>query len=208
MEYLGIIMGIAGIHFFAISSPGPTLFVIASHANSDHRRESVFAVLGVVAATALWSGFAVAGLGAVMNTLPWMPVAIRMFGGAYLIWFGYRMLRSVLEVGTGADIDVVAKRVTSAGALRSGFITNISNPKVIAYYVSLFGVMIPEDSPPALLVIACLTAIVVSMLWWGAVAMFFRLPAIRHGFFRLRRVFDGLVGAVLVIFGIRLIAGR
>jgi threonine/homoserine/homoserine lactone efflux protein len=32
-------------------------------------------------------------------------------------------------------------------AVRADFLTNISNPKVIAYYASLFGVMIPSNAP-------------------------------------------------------------
>lgn len=208
MDYAGTILGIAAIHFVAISSPGPTLFVVAGHANSDDWRAGLFVVLGVVAATVVWSTFTAAGLGAALNTVPWLPVAIRLFGSAYLAWLGYRMLRSAWAGGSAADLDGAARRTAPLAALRSGFITNISNPKVIAYYISLFGVMIPDGSPPALFVVAVLTAVAVSALWWGAVSVFFRLPVVRRGFLRVRRVFDGIVGVALVGFGIKLIAVR
>lgn len=208
MDYAGIVAGVAVIHFFAVSSPGPTLFVVASHANSDDWRGSLFVVLGVVAATVVWSVFAAAGLGAAIAAIPWLPVAIRILGGAYLAWFGWKMLRSAWKGGASLDLEARAGGLTRLAALRSGFITNISNPKVIAYYVSLFGVMVPADSPPVLFAVACLTAVVVSALWWGAVSVFFRLPVVRRGFLRIRRVFDGIVGAALVGFGIKLIAAR
>lgn len=208
MIYLHTIIGVAVIHFFAVSSPGPTLFVVASHANSEDSRAGWFVVLGVVAATVVWSSVAAAGLGTVVNAISWLPFAIRLLGGAYLAWFGIKMLRSAWKGGPEVDLNVKAGRTSPAASVRAGFVTNISNPKVIAYYVSLFGVMIPPESPPILFAAACLTAIVVSTVWWSMVSLFFRLPPVRRGFMRIRRVFDGIVGTALVLFGVKLIASR
>lgn len=208
MDYPGLILGIALIHFLAISSPGPTFFVVLGHAGSGDWRGSVFVVIGVVLATIVWSTLAATGLGAAMNAVPGLPDMIRILGGAYLTWFGYKMLRSAWTGGGGAIPEQAAGRTAPLAALRSGFITNISNPKVIAYYLSLFGVMVPPNSPPTTFAVACLTAIFVSILWWGAVSAFFRLPLIRRGFLRVRRVLDGIVGAALVGFGIKLIVIR
>lgn len=207
MDQLHILLGIAAIHFFAISSPGPTLFVVAGHANSPDPRAGLFVVIGVVAATLVWSSFAAAGLGTLLNTLPWLPAAIRILGGAYLAWFGFKMLRSAWRGKAGLDpVEEGSGGTGPMGALRAGFITNISNPKVIAYYASLFGVMIPPASPVGLYTGAVMTAVIVSTLWWGLVSVFFRLPAVRRGFIRIRRVFDAVVGAALIAFGAKLIA--
>ncbi|WP_048649209.1 LysE family translocator [Nitratireductor soli] len=207
MDQMHILLGIATIHFFAISSPGPTLFVVAGHANSPDPRNGLFVVIGVVAATLVWSSFAAAGLGTALNAFPWLPVAIRVVGGAYLAWFGFKMLRSAWRGQAGLDsIDRGGADIGPMGALRAGFVTNISNPKVIAYYASLFGVMIPPASPVGLFAGAVLTAVIVSTLWWGLVSVFFRLPVVCRGFIRIRRVFDALVGAALIAFGVKLIA--
>ncbi|WP_295809520.1 LysE family transporter [uncultured Nitratireductor sp.] len=209
MDYLHILLGIALIHFFAISSPGPTLFVVAGHANADDPRCGPSAVLGVVAATFVWSSFAAAGLGTLINAVPWLPMAIRIAGGAYLAWFGFRMLRSVWRSRGRMNLkEDAVPQVTPMAALRAGFVTNISNPKVIAYYASLFGVMIPPGSTAGLFAGAVATAVLVSTLWWGAVSIFFRLPMVRRGFIRIRPVFDGVVGLALIAFGLRLVMSR
>lgn len=208
MQYFGILAGIAVIHFFAISSPGPTLFVVAGHANAPNRDAPFFVVLGVVCATLVWSSFAAAGLGALVNSVSWLPLAIRVAGGAYLAWFGFKMLRSAWKGHGAIDIEDAPQNVAPLAALRTGFITNISNPKVIAYYVSLFGVMIPAQAPAAFYAAAVLTAVIVSTAWWSAVALFFRLPAVRRVFARVRRGFDAVVGGALLVFGIKLISGR
>lgn len=209
MDYVGVLAGIAVIHFFAISSPGPTLFVVAGHANAANRGAGIFVVIGVVLATLTWATFAAAGLGTAMAAVPWLAVAIRVLGGAYLAWFGWKMLRAAWKGRTTIDLnEESARTIVPSAALRSGFVTNISNPKVIAYYVSLFGVMIPKAAPIAFYIAAVLTAAVVSIVWWSLVAMFFRLPVVRRVFARIRRVFDAVVGGALVAFGVKLISGR
>lgn len=77
MDHLGIIIGIAAIPLVAISSPGPTLFVVAGHAASDDWRASLFVVLGVAAATVVWSSFAAAGLGAALVGSGITMIAVR-----------------------------------------------------------------------------------------------------------------------------------
>jgi threonine efflux protein len=208
MEFLSTLAGIAIIHFFAISSPGPTLFIVAGHASAPNRDASFFVVLGVVCATLIWSSFAAAGLGTLVNAVAWLPVTIRIAGGLYLAWFGFKMLRSAWTGRGAIDIEDATASVAPMAALRAGFVTNISNPKVIAYYVSLFGVMIPANASVPLYAAAVATAVFVSTVWWSTVALFFRLPAVRRVFTRVRRGFDAVVGAALVAFGIKLISGR
>lgn len=209
MDHLDILAGIAVIHFLAISSPGPTMFVVAGHASAANRGAGVFVVIGVVAATLTWAIFAAAGLGTAMNAMPWFAVAIRVGGGLYLAWFGYKLLRSAWKGQSAIDLeDGGASIIAPLAALRTGYVTNISNPKVIAYYVSLFGVMIPKAAPATFYVAAVVAAGVVSIVWWSFVALFFRLPIVRRGFARVRRVFDATVGAALIAFGVKLISGR
>ncbi|MEX0954864.1 MAG: LysE family transporter [Rhizobiaceae bacterium] len=208
MEYVAVLTGIAVIHFFAISSPGPTLFVVAGHANATNPSAGFFVVVGVVMATLVWATFAAAGLNVLMNAVPWLPVVIRIAGGAYLAWFGYKMIRSALKKQSVEIADAEIPPIPPLVALRNGFVTNISNPKVIAYYVSLFGVMIPAAAPVWFYGAVVLTAASVSAAWWAVVAVFFRLPVVRSAFKRIRRVFNFGVGAVLVAFGMKLISGR
>lgn len=209
MEHLGILAGIALIHLLAISSPGPTLFVVMGYANAGDRRASLMVVLGVVAATLTWATMAAAGLGTLLAATPWLAQAIQIAGGAYLAWLGFKMLRSALYGGAGPDLsDTRVRRVPPLEALRAGYLTNISNPKVVAYYASLFGVMIPAGAPVPLFAGAVATAIIVSVAWWLAVALFFGLPPVRQLFEKGRRAIDAISGGALVLFGIKLMVWR
>jgi threonine efflux protein len=208
METATILSGIAAVHLLAIASPGPTLLVVASHAIAYRRNDGFLIVLGVLFATATWASLAAAGLGTMIAQFSWLYLGLRIAGAAYLIYMGVRML---LSAARGAAVDLKSNsRPAASGwrAVRAGFLTNISNPKVIAYYASLFGVMIPTDAPGTMFAAAVATAIMVSAVWWSFVIVFFALPVIQKGYVRTRRWMDGMMGGFLVILGGRLLVSR
>ena len=207
MNTVSILSSIAVIHLLAIASPGPTFMVVASHAVAGDRRAGLLVTLGVLIATVVWSMLTAAGLLGVVTQLGWLYLGLKLAGAAYLAWMGVKLLRSAMNrLPAMAEADLP----TASGlrAVRAGFITNISNPKVVAYYASLFGVMIPHDAPAGVFVGAALTAIVVSAVWWVAVTLFFGLPGIRRAYGLARRWMDGLMGGILIALAARLAISR
>lgn len=206
MTPLSTLSTIALIHLLAIASPGPTLAVVTSYAAGGDRRSGFLVALGVCIATICWASLAAAGLGTVFVTFPASYRALQLAGAAYLIWLGIKLLRSVLQAGA-ADVPSALCDLPGVGwsALRAGFLTNITNPKVVAYYASLFGVMIPSDAPSWLFWAAAATAVVVSALWWSTVTLFFAIPAVAAGYQRMRRGADGVMGGILILLGLKLV---
>jgi threonine efflux protein len=203
---LSTLSAIALIHLLAIASPGPTLPVVTSYAAGGDRRSGFLAALGVCLATICWASLAAGGLGTVFATFPQAYRALQLAGAAYLIWLGIKLLRSVLQAGT-AGVPSSSRDLPGAGwgALRVGFLTNITNPKVVAYYASLFGVLIPSDAPSWLFWGAAATAVVVSALWWSAVTLFFAIPPVAAAYQRIRRGADSAMGGILILLGLKLV---
>ena len=156
-------------------------------------------------ATLFWSSTAALGLGGVIAQLGWLYVAMKAAGALYLAWMGAKLILSAVR---GGSVTVTADRPTATGlqAIRAGFVTNISNPKVVAYYASLFGVMIPAGAPHAMFAGAVATAVIVSGVWWIAVVLFFGLKPIRDGYARARRWINAAMGTILIGLAGRLVA--
>src|SRR5262245_23184923 len=78
-------------------------------------------------ATICWASLVAAGLGTVFATFPTAYRALQLAGAAYLIWLGVNLLRSVLQAGA-AGVSSSSRHLpgTRWGALRAGFLTNIS----------------------------------------------------------------------------------
>ncbi|MCB1491431.1 MAG: LysE family transporter [Rhodobiaceae bacterium] len=205
MSTVPVFLAIAAVHFLAIASPGPTLMVVTSHVVSHGRRVGFMSIVGVMIATLFWSSTAALGLGGVIAQLGWLYVAMKAAGALYLAWMGAKLILSAVR---GGSVTVTADRPTATGlqAIRAGFVTNISNPKVVAYYASLFGVMIPAGAPHAMFAGAVATAVIVSGVWWIAVVLFFGLKPIRDGYARARRWINAAMGTILIGLAGRLVA--
>jgi threonine/homoserine/homoserine lactone efflux protein len=192
-----------GVVILAYASPGPD-FVAVTAAALASRRTGVGAALGVAAASLIWAGAALAGLGLVIARVGWLYEAIRLAGAAYLIYLGGRMLLGSLKPA-GRQADVVAH--ASAGfvtGFERGFLVNLTNPKAAAFFGSLFVSLLPAGAGVAAYGVALATVGVVAFGWFGLVAVAFSGARVRRFYDRARRGLDAMMGAALVALGARL----
>ncbi len=202
-----MLLAIALTHLLAIATPGPTFVVVSSHVVAGDRRAGFLVTLGVLLATLTWASMAAAGLGTLLSQQPWLYSMLKWVGGLYLGWLGLKTLR---DAWYGKPQHVRSAAATSGGwsAVRAGFTTNMANPKVVAYYASLFGVLIPADAPTVMFVSAVVVALIVSALWWCFITLFFSMPVIQGIYVRSRRSFDAIMGVVLIGLAGRLVFSR
>ena len=93
--------------------------------------------VGVSIGLAFYATLSLLGLSAVLVQYQWLTWAVRLLGGAYLIYLGIRLLRSK-PAATDND---VAQGPVRGNALLFGFLVTLTNPKAIVLFAS---VMIPS----------------------------------------------------------------
>lgn len=204
MSTVSILLGIAAVQLLAAASPGPNFIIVSSYSVAQSRRRGLLVVGGILAADLLWSVLAACGLGVLIAQLPAFHTVLRLASAAYLIWLGARMVIGALRHAGAERPDLVVKPGAAGQAVRAGFVTCMTNPKSIAYYTSLFVLMIPVDAPGWLYVAAVVTAVLVTGAWWISVALFFGAAPVRRAYERARRAIDAVLGAMLVGIGLRL----
>jgi homoserine/homoserine lactone efflux protein len=119
--------------------PGPTVTVIIANALRFGTRAGLMNVAGTQVGVVLWLAIAVLGLNALIEMMGvWFDV-LRYAGAAYLVWLGYKLLRS------NGDLAVATDRARPAGSFFvQGFVVILSNPKMLV----LFGALIPPFLSP------------------------------------------------------------
>ncbi|ACS98263.1 LysE family transporter, partial [Aggregatibacter aphrophilus] len=91
--------------------------------------------------------YSVLRLAAVIASASWLLIAIKIIGGAYLIYFGTHGLRAKMKK------EVVEVKVTQGGEVNllkilwKGFLCNVLNPKAPVYLVSVFTVVLSPFMP-------------------------------------------------------------
>lgn len=208
MTYAGILLTFAAVHFLATVSPGPNLIVVSSHASGVSRKAGLLAGLGIVLGSLTWASIMALGLGVVLAEFPSLYAALQYGGAAYLVWLGLRMILDGIR-NRYRGIEASAPRARSARSIvLAGYLVNMTNPKAIAYWTSLFVVLIAPDSPVWLFVAVALIGAAVSASWWALVALAFSTGAVRRWFTLTRRYIDFAMGGALVVLGLRLATGR
>jgi threonine/homoserine/homoserine lactone efflux protein len=181
-------------------TPGlDTVFVLRQALRSG-RRTAFAAAAGVCAGTLVWGVAAAAGVAALFVASEVAFTALRWAGIAYLCWLGFTYLRSAWR-GDAVSSDVVTDTETPARAAAKGLVTNLTNPKVAVFYLTVLPLFLPAGYPPALAgaLLAGLHA-VVGMAWFVVVIL--AAQAVR-GFLSSRRgarVTDGAAGLAMLGF--------
>jgi threonine efflux protein len=208
---MNLLLTIALVQLIALLSPGPDFFFVSQTAISRSRRQAFFGVLGITLGVTVWATLALLGLQLLLQRLVWLERAISMAGGLYLGWLGIKMLRGALGKSASAATQEVAHPQLQHGDLatfRAGLLTNLSNPKVVIYFGSVFSAFLGDHINAGTRWGVWTLVVVETLLWFSLVAAFFALPAMRRGYLRLSRWIDGFAGAVFVLFGLHLIFAR
>lgn len=192
-----------GVVVLAYASPGPD-FVAVTAAALASRKTGLGAALGVAAASLLWAGAALAGLGLVIARVGWLYEAIRLAGAAYLVYLGGRMLLGALKPAAASAAIGPAGRAGFVTGFERGFMVNLTNPKAAAFFGSLFVSLLPAGAGLATYGVALATVGGVAFGWFGLVALAFSGARVRRLYDRARRGLDAIMGAALVALGARL----
>lgn len=119
-----------------------------------------------------------------------------------------QMLRGALKKQDAAASSPHIELAQSGRSFLKGLLTNLSNPKAIIYFGSVFSLFVGDNVGAAARwgIFALIT--LETLAWFTVVASLFALPKMRRGYQRLAKWIDGFAGALFAGFGIHLIISR
>ncbi|MEE1738240.1 LysE family translocator [Streptomyces sp. BE147] len=205
------LLAFTGVAAGMVALPGADFTVVVRNALAS-RSSGVATALGVAGGLLVHTALAVAGLAAVLVTLPVLFRTVQLLGGAYVLWLGIGALsalrRRPAEPDRPAQPEAGPARKELGRSLRQGFLTNALNPKAPVLFLSLLPQFVPEGQPPlprTLLLAAVVVAL--ALVWFPAVALlvdrlgrWLRRP-------RTARAIEGGSGAALTALGLVLVTG-
>ena len=125
----------AGAALLMVLTPGPNMIYVLSRSVCQGRRAGFVSLLGVVAGFLVHVFAAAIGLTAVFMTVPLAYELLKWAGAAYLLWLAWQSLRP----GASSPFEPKLLPPDSPRKLFAmGFITNLLNPKIAVFYLSVF----------------------------------------------------------------------
>ena len=199
-----LLVGVFGV---ALASPGPDFVMAVRNSIMYSRRAGIITAIGFGLGVGIHVAYCLGGLALVISKSLLLFTILKFIGAGYLFYVGYKALKSK---GFKADIDPDAKPAVMSDlqALRSGFITNLFNPKATMFFLALFTqIMNPNVALPVQMLYGA-TCILMTMLWFSVVATVLTTPSIRNRFIKFSKWLDRTCGGIFIVLGIKLVATK
>jgi threonine/homoserine/homoserine lactone efflux protein len=112
-------------------TPGPGIFYVLARSLRGGRREGILSAAGTFLGGMVHVAAAAFGLSAILAASALAFETVRYAGAAYLIYLGYRMIRTRRQ-------DVAMEETTggSRGTFVQGILTEVLNPKTALFFLS------------------------------------------------------------------------
>ena len=199
------LIAVITITLVAVISPGPDFAMVSRNSLMLSRRAGVLTALGIGLGVLVHVGYTMLGVGLLIRQSRWMFDAIKLLGAAYLIYLGVRML---LARPRQAEGTAPAAVLSDLAALRTGFLTNVLNPKTTIFIVSLFMQVVQPQTPLAVQLGYGAFIALAHVVWFGVVALCFSAGTVRGRLLAVSHWIDRGFGGLLVGFGLLLARGQ
>jgi threonine/homoserine/homoserine lactone efflux protein len=187
--------------------PGADMALVARNVLTYGRRAGYVTTVGICAGLVVHALASAVGLSAILMTSATLFSAVKLVGAAYLVALGVTSLRRALipSAFDGLGPDRASGRSSTTHALVQGFLSNLLNPKVALFYLTLLPQFIrPGDPVLARSLLLASLHVAVGLLWLAVYAYFLgRLGEVLRRP-RVRRALEGVTGALLIGLGARL----
>lgn len=207
------LIAFAGLALALTLTPGADTALVTKNAVAHGRRAAYFSIFGISLGVSVHATASALGLSAIISQSALAFEVVKWLGAGYLVFVGIQTIRgegkhAPVDDGPGAAT-VGSARQGAKGAFWQGLLTNLLNPKVALFYLTLLPQFIsPGD--PVLQRSLMLAGIHIGMglTWLSAYAYFISRLAATMARPSVKRGVERVTGVLLVGLGLRLALER
>ena len=193
MEFITIAL----LHLFAVVSPGPDFVLITRQSIRYNRNIAIWASLGIATGILFHSLIAITGVVVIVTSNSFLFNSIKIVGAIYLLYLGIISIinsNKIKELTAG----VPAKKENLNGFL-AGLITNITNVKAILFFVTVFTVVIDQNTDRLTLSFYGLYMAVSTFIWFAFISVVFTDDRFTSKFSLYLPTFEKIIGLILIV---------
>lgn len=189
---VGDYAAVLGVWLIAIAAPGPDVVLVLRQTVRGGRRAGIAAAAGIALGIVGWIALAMLGAHVLVEADDRILGGLQVVGGAYLVLLGVAGVRAALMPGGAHEFelaDLAPDAAAEGGELEPpselaygrraivhrsfvlGLLTNLSNPKALIFFGTVFTVLIPGDATAIERTALSLVLTIVAAGWFGGLAL-------------------------------------
>ena len=143
---LPIFLGYTGASILLFATPGPDMSLFLSRTVSSGRAAGMASAIGSNMGCVVHTLLVAFGVSALIAASTTGFLILKIFGAGYLLWLAIDAIRH------GSSLNVKAARATPVNVLKSfllGVMVNLTNPKVVIFFITFLPQFIEAGDPDA-----------------------------------------------------------
>ena len=201
MQHWTALLGITAAIGIGAASPGPSFVMVARTAASQGRPHGLLAAAGIGVGGLIFAILALLGLHSLLNLAPTLYLALKLAGGLYLAWLGWRIWHGARQA---LALHAAPSPHSRHRAFAAGLATQLSNPKTAIVYTSVFAAFLPEQPELSFKILTALAVLLVETGWYTLAAWALSAPLPRQAYLRSKTWVDRAAGGVMMALGLKL----
>ena len=202
MDAIGTLVAVFAVFIPALILPGPDFVGVVRSSLTRGTAAGLLTTLGVTVGLGMYATLSLLGLSAVLVKYQWLTWAVRVLGGAYLVYLGIKLLRAK----PAKMEDAAAQGPLRGNAFLFGFFVTLTNPKAVVLFASVFATAVTASTPGWLMAVMIGLVMASSLTWYSIVALFMSSAPVMRRFENARHWIERVAGASFVLIGGRIIA--
>lgn len=202
---MSLLLTICALHFVAQLSPGPDVLLIAKSSASTSRANTLKIILGISVGIVVWVVLTLLGFTVLMQQFPWIQQVLMLLGGVFLGRMGWAMLNGglkTLKQETNLDDGQLLAAPDSKNHFLLGLLTNLSNPKTLIYFSSVFSLALSSSASAHLKTQLAVIIPIQTFLVFALFMLIMSMPKIKAAYQRSGSYIDIISGGLFLIFAI------
>jgi RhtB (resistance to homoserine/threonine) family protein len=203
MEYFSMIATVAFINLIAAISPGPDFVMCVRNSLIYSRKTGIYTGIGISLGLVVHIFYSAIGIAFIISKSVILFSIIKYLGACYLAYMGVSSIlakRSSLKIEESHQ----SREISNFQAMKTGFLTNILNPKASIFFLGLFTLVIGSKTPAYILVIITVIIIVTAIVWFSIVAILFSQNRIKSYFKKSEKILNYVLGGLLILLSIKI----
>lgn len=201
---MSLLFTICLLHFVAQLSPGPDILLIAKSAASTTRQNALKIIAGISAGIVVWVVLTLAGFTVLIDQFPWIQQALMLLGGIFLAKMGWAMLKGGVHSFKNrhqTDEDTNGQ-VQAKNYFMLGLWTNLSNPKTLIYFSSVFSLALSSSASDYLKTQLAVIIPLQTFITFALLMLLISQPKIKTLYQRSGSYIDMISGGLFLLFAL------
>ena len=191
------------IHLLGVMSPGPDFLLILKQSLCEGRKSSLATSIGIGSGIVIHITFCIFGLGFILSSSRFLFDILLILGSLYIIYMG---LQSLYEKRLFISNKYVQNKDFSFRlSFFRGFITNVLNPKATLFFLSVYTLVINENTSIYIQLFYGLWMVLATMCWFSLLSYILTGKAIANKLTHFTNKIQKLMGIVFIFLGMRIL---